>query len=104
MATIGKIKCDLCNFVGNLETVNGQANMKTPIGWAYVYPTVKMTYKHGTRKTMTKEEAEGIEQVKEKIARRVHTMHICPGCINNEKTWQGDGPLKLAQANGSVRG
>lgn len=98
MATIGKIKCDLCEFIGNLETVNGQANMRTPIGWAFVYPTVKMTYKHGSRKQMTKEEMDSIDLVKEKIAKRVHTMHICPGCLKNEKTWQGEGPLRLASS------
>ena len=95
MATLGKIRCDLCGFISNLETQHGRAQMNTPIGWASVYPTVRISHSVGKSK-MTKQDQIAIQRTKKQILEKVSAMHICPGCLTDPERWKGDQPLQLA--------
>ncbi len=93
MATLGKIKCDFCGFVGDLETKSGQALMKIPAMWVTVKPMICIS---GNRELKLPKKRE----IKGKIESRFPHFHLCPGCVDNGDFSMGS---LLAIADGKQR-
>lgn len=83
MSTAGKIQCDLCRFVGDLECFNGKAQMRTPAGWFAVYPMVRIA---GEKKL----EPKAREDLRIKIKTKFPDFHICPRCCQDRKVYDAE--------------
>lgn len=79
----GRIKCDYCGFVGEMEfSPQSKTVLKAPSGWVSIHPTITF---HGQLATKNlRAGTQGYEErmkLKEKIKARVHSQHVCPGCL-----------------------
>lgn len=81
MSSLGKIKCDICNFISDLES-SGKMLMKTPDGWANIYTMVSIM---GRKKDSdNKNQNEERRELKSKLEKKFPVFHVCPGCIKGD--------------------
>lgn len=83
MAIGGRIKCDYCGFVGEMEFGHtGKSSLKAPDGWVSIHPMITL---HGALATRhLKANSQGYadrQKLKERVKERVHSQHVCPGCL-----------------------
>lgn len=77
----GKIKCDFCNFLGDLQKheINRGA-LKVPDGWIAIHPTVSVYGMRGLK--ISDPRYKEREKIKEKVLQSVKSIHCCPACAN----------------------
>lgn len=83
MAIGGRIKCDYCGFIGEMEFHAAQKSvLRAPSGWVSIHPMITF---HGQLATKNlKPNTTGYKErmdLKEKIKERVHSQHVCPECV-----------------------
>lgn len=79
MAVAGRVRCDFCSFVGDMEAMGlNKGAMQVPIGWISIHPMVVV---HGMRGIKRRDPKHSdLEKIKNKIKKQVRSMHACPGC------------------------
>ena len=95
MAQVGKIRCDLCGFIGDLETFNGKAQMRTPAGWASVHTTVRIAGERNLEK-------DELKTLKAKIAEQFPALHACPGCCQSHRFYEASKMIPLKGLKGEL--
>lgn len=81
MSSLGKIKCDLCNFVSDLETASVRGTMKTPHSWANIFTMVSIVGRKAEDNPKSKKER---LELRRRLEKKFPVFHICPGCIKGE--------------------
>jgi hypothetical protein len=78
----GKIKCDFCTFVGDLEAAgNLKGTLQVPSGWVSIHPMITV---HGLRGIDLKDPRyEELKEIKERVKEKVTSLHCCPGCCKD---------------------
>lgn len=77
----GRIKCDFCNFLGEMQPSSVRGSIKIPNTWISIHPTIVV---HGMRNLKIKDpEYERLNTMKDKIRLKVATIHCCPGCAED---------------------
>ena len=80
MAFAGKIKCDFCDFIGDLVTTSGNGVLRVPDSWVSIHPMVVV---HGMRGMKLSDPLyKSKEKIKDMVKTKVKSLHACPGCVN----------------------
>lgn len=78
MAMAGRIRCDFCGYIGEMEFGSGNKGiLSTPDGWISIYPTVVIS---GLRGKLDQEKRKKREEIRDKVKEKVKTLHCCLGC------------------------
>lgn len=83
----GRIKCDFCEFIGEMQfSQTSKGALKVPDSWVSIHPHVTI---HGIKSTIEKADNswKTRKAMKDKIAERVKSLHVCPGCVSGRNVF-----------------
>lgn len=69
-----RIKCDNCNFIGEMAMTSNCSSITAPEGWAVVSPMIRIKGERSLSPLQRKE-------LKIKIKEKTPPFHVCPQCI-----------------------
>ena len=80
-----KIKCDFCSFVGEMDNGVSNRSVSVPEGWVAIHPTVVVYGMRGLVRQDPRYEMKKV--IKERVLKRVKTIHCCPGCLHDKNVF-----------------
>lgn len=84
----GRIACDFCKFVGDLEKVEtSKGTMRVPAGWVSIHPVVTFHGNRGHNNEISDERRRYQNMMKCKIKEKVLSLHVCPGCTSERNVF-----------------